>query len=380
MIKKKKKILLVVGGGISAYKSLDLIRLLKKNNFQIKTVLTKGGKQFVTPLSLVSLSGGKVYDELFNSSKESEIDHISLSRWADLIIVVPATANFISKYANGLADNLLLSTLLMFDKEIYVAPAMHEEMFMDNKIQSNIIDLSDNVIFCGPRYGNLDIGDKGLGRLIEPIEMFDILFNKKEKVIVTSGPTSEYLDDVRAITNKSSGKQGRAVAIELMSLGYDVVYIHSKTISPVAGAKNISFDTSKELQKAMNIESNDTKHLYMVAAVSDFIPEKVEGKMKRTQGSMTLNLSPNVDIVKEYKEKYKMINVISFSAQTNDDLNFEKINVKNSDFLVINNINDISFGSDTNKVTIINKKAKVFESEEKNKHIIAQEIIKNTLI
>ena len=165
-----------------------------------------------------------------------------------------------------------------------------------------------------------------------------------------------------------------------MSLGYDVVYIHSKTISPVAGAKNISFDTSKELQEAMNIESNGTKHLYMVAAVSDFIPEKVEGKMKRTEGNMTLNLSPNVDIVKEYKEKYKMINVISFSAQTNDDLNFEKINVKNSDFLVINNINDISFGSDTNKVTIINKKAKVFESEEKNKHIIAQEIIKNTLI
>ena len=134
------------------------------------------------------------------------------------------------------------------------------------------------------------------------------------------------------------------------------------------------------IQESMNTESNNAKHLYMVAAVSDFIPEKIEGKMKRSEGNMTLNLSPNVDIVKEYKEKYKMINVISFSAQTNDDLNFKKINEKNSDFLVINNINDISFGSDTNKVTIINKKDKVFESEEKNKHIIAQEIIKNTLI
>ncbi len=368
-----KKILLGITGSIAASKSEKLHSLLTENN---ETVV------FSTDEGLKYISDEfRNKNDIFHSWDQFDgSPHIEYARWADSIVIYPATANFISKYANGLADNLLLSTLLMFDKEIYVAPAMHEEMFIDNKIQSNIIDLSDNVIFCGPRYGNLDIGDKGLGRLIEPIEMFDILFNKKEKVIVTSGPTSEYLDDVRSITNKSSGKQGRAVAIELMSLGYEVVYIHSKTISPVAGVKNISFDTSKELQEAMNIESNDTQHLYMVAAVSDFIPEKVEGKIKRTDGNMTLNLSPNVDIVKEYKEKNKMVNVISFSAQTNDHLNFEKINEKNSDYLVINNINDISFGSDTNKVTIINKKDKVFQSEEKNKHIIAQEIIKNTLI
>ena len=213
-----KKILLGITGSIAASKSENLHSLLSEDN---ETVVfsTDEGLKYISEEFQNKNDIFHSWDQLDGSP------HIEYARWADSIVIYPATANFISKYANGLADNLLLSTLLMFDKEIYVAPAMHEEMFMDNKIQSNIIDLSDNVIFCGPRYGNLDIGDKGLGRLIEPIEMFDILFNKKEKVIVTSGPTSEYLDDVRTITNKSSGKQGRAVAIELMSLGYDVVYI-----------------------------------------------------------------------------------------------------------------------------------------------------------
>ena len=368
-----ENILLGITGSIASSKSEILFNLLNQDN-DVVLFSTKEGLKYV---SEDFQNNNKIYSrwEQFEGSP-----HIDYARWADKVIIYPATANFISKFAHGLADDLLLSTLLMYDKEIYIAPAMHEEMFMDDKIQNNILNLSDKVTFCGPRFGDLDIGDQGVGRLIEPEELHNILYSKKEKVIVTSGPTSEYIDDVRMITNRSSGKQGRAIAIELMSIGYNVVYIHSKDVPPVAGVKNIEFVTSKDLINAMNSESSNLKHLFMVAAVSDFIIEKEDGKINRNHGNLSLNLSPNIDIVKEYKLINKDVNVISFSAQINNELNYEKIIDKNSDFLVINNINKNNFGSNENKVTIINKSELVYESQNENKYIIAQKIIKNTIL
>jgi phosphopantothenoylcysteine decarboxylase/phosphopantothenate--cysteine ligase len=368
-----ENILLGITGSIASSKSEVLFQLLNKQN-NVEIFSTNEGLKYVSQDFQNENTIYSSWDQLEGSP------HIEYARWADKVIIYPATANFISKYAHGLADDLLLSTLLMFDKEIYIAPAMHEEMFMDEKIQENILNLSDKVTFCGPRFGNLDIGDQGVGRLVEPNELFDILYTKKDKVIVTSGPTSEYIDDVRVITNKSSGKQGRAIAIELMSQGYEVVYIHSKDIEPVAGVRNIIFETSEDLLKAMDSETNNLKHLFMVAAVSDFVVKKTKGKIDRSKGDVSINLSPNIDIVKEYKLKNRDVNVISFSAQTNNDLNFEKIKNKDSNYLVINNLSDNYFGSDMNKVTIINKSKMIYESGEENKHIIAQKIIQNTII
>ena len=165
-----------------------------------------------------------------------------------------------------------------------------------------------------------------------------------------------------------------------MSQGYEVVYIHSKDIEPVAGVRNIIFETSEDLLKAMDSETNNLKHLFMVAAVSDFVVKKTKGKIDRSKGDASINLSPNIDIVKEYKLKNRDVNVVSFSAQTNNDLNFEKIKNKDSDYLVINNLSDNYFGSDMNKVTIINKSEMIYESGNENKHLIAQKIIQNTII
>ena len=233
---KKEKILLVVGGGISAYKSLDLIRLLKKNNFQIKTVLTKGGKQFVTPLSLVSLSGGKVYDEIFNSSKESEIDHISLSRWADLIIVVPATANFISKLSSGRAEDLATTIILASNKDIFIVPAMNVRMWEHKATIDNCKTLFGyGYKFIGPINGLMACGEYGKGKMVSPRIIFreilkyfsyrDIVKKRKYKALVTTGATREYIDPVRFLSNESSGKQGYEIAEALNKRGIKTTLI-----------------------------------------------------------------------------------------------------------------------------------------------------------
>ena len=213
MTLKKKKILIVIGGGISAYKALDLIRLLKKNNFEIKTVLTKSGKQFVTPLSLVSLSGGKVYEDLFDKNNENEIDHIALSRWADIVIVVPATANLISKLSQGKAEDLATTIMLASNKDILLVPAMNVRMWNHRATQENFKKLlSYGYKFLGPTEGEMACGEFGKGKMLSPRKIFneikkyfhkkDIVKNKKFKALVTTGPTREYIDPVRYISNE----------------------------------------------------------------------------------------------------------------------------------------------------------------------------------
>jgi len=368
----KKNLLLGVTGSIAASKTEELHSLLQ-DSYNIKIISTIEGLKYINKSFITKNNVLSSWEDSHGSP------HIELSRWADKVIIYPATANFIAKLNSGIADDLLLSTMLMYKGSIYIAPAMHEEMYLDKETQTNISKLSNRHIFCGPRFGKLDIGDQGLGRLLEPSEILKIINGNNEKIIVTGGPTYEKIDSVRGITNSSSGKQGRAIAFELLSRGFEVIYIHSDKIDPVPHAKNVKFVSSSDLNNEIlnNIE-NVTK-IYMTSAVSDFIPEIHKGKLSRKDGEINVKLSPNIDIIKSIKDKHKDIKVIAFSAQLDNELNYEKISDKNSDFLVINNLQTNDFGSDNNKILIIDQNNLIYESDNENKNIIAKHIINNTL-
>ena len=219
-----KKILLIICGGIAAYKSLEVIRLLKKNGVTIKTILTKSGAEFVTPLSITSLSQSKVYQDLFSIENEAEMDHISLSRWADLILIAPATANTISKLASGNSDDLASTVTLASNKKIFIAPSMNVRMWNHQSTKQNVLKLKTyDYRLIGPEIGDMACGEYGEGKMSEPIKIVNelenyfenIKINNKLKAIVTAGPTKEYIDPIRFITNKSSGKQGYEIAKSL---------------------------------------------------------------------------------------------------------------------------------------------------------------------
>ena len=234
----KKKILLVICGGISAYKSLELIRSLKKKGATIKTIITKSGKEFVTPLSIASLSQEKVYDDLFKTENEVEMDHISLSRWSDVILVAPATANTISKLSAGSSDDLASTVILASDKDIFLTPAMNVRMWEHPSTKENINKLKNfGYKIIGPEIGDMACGEFGEGKMTEPDDIIKHIENyfmnsnhkKKFKALVTAGPTHEYIDPVRFITNNSSGKQGFALAKSLSENGFDTTLISGPT-------------------------------------------------------------------------------------------------------------------------------------------------------
>ena len=235
-ILNKKKIILVIGGGIAAYKSLELIRLLKKQGCEIKAVLTSAGKKFVTPLSVASLSQNKIYENIFDSDNEAEMDHISLSRWCDIILFAPVTANSIAKLASGKADDLASTLILASNKQIILAPAMNVRMWLHKSTQINIDKLLDyGYLSIGPLIGEMACGEYGEGKMSSPDEIYEfiknyfsdrnIAKNKNLKALVTAGPTKEYLDPVRFITNNSSGKQGYEIASSLAKFGVKTTLI-----------------------------------------------------------------------------------------------------------------------------------------------------------
>ena len=364
----KKNVLLAVTGSIACSKAELFIKQFK-NLYNFKIISTYNALQFLS-------------DEFKNNhlilSDWEDLEgtpHIELARWADLFIIYPATGNVIAKIAHGIADDLLTSTTLMFGSGIYICPAMHEEMYLNNTTQNNLKKLSQNNFIVGSRYGDLDIGDRGYGRLIEPIDLKNNIEKTLGKVIVTSGPTIEAIDDVKVITNKSSGKQGRAIAIELSARGYETIYIHSSQILPIPGIQNVAFTSSSELLTKINENIDNCEYLFMTAAVSDFTTKKENGKISRDSGNIQLNLKPNIDLVKTIKDTNEDIVTVAFSAQVNDDLNFDKIKSKNCDYLVINNILKNNFGSDHNKIKIINRKELIYESNEKSKSDIAYELL-----
>ena len=239
-ILKNKKILLIICGGISAYKSLELIRLLKKKEVEIKTILTKNSKKFITPLSVASLTQNKVYDDLFNTENEAEMDHISLSRWCDAIVIVPATANTISKLSFGKSDDLASTVVLASNKQTILAPAMNVRMWTHRATQENVNRLKNyGYLFIGPETGDMACGEYGEGKMIEPSQIINYLTNFftinkiaskiKLKALITAGPTKEYIDPARFVSNKSSGKQGYEIARSLDKRGIDTTLISGPT-------------------------------------------------------------------------------------------------------------------------------------------------------
>ena len=388
----KNKILFIICGGVSAYKSLEIIRLFKKNNAKIKTILTKSAKEFVTPLSISSLSQGKVYDDLFNVENETEMDHISLSRWADVIIVVPATANTISKLSQGSSQDLASTVILASNKQIFLAPAMNVRMWEHQSTKDNIKTLkSYGYKFIGPIIGDMACGEYGEGKMSDPIDIFNEIKsflsnqskNKKIKALVTAGPTNEYIDPVRFLTNESSGKQGYEIAKSLFRRGFDTTLISGPTNLDISEDINlIKVETAEEMFKASQ-QNLPTDIAIFSAAVGDFKVKKQNKDKIKKQENLTLNLEENIDILNFISNHNSMRPklVIGFAAETNNlDKNaISKLNNKNCDWIIANDVSkrNIGFNSDYNEVTIYykkpkNKKEKLFF---KKKSEISEEIV-----
>ena len=399
---KNKKILIVIGGGISAYKSLDLIRFLKKDGYEIKTVLTRSGKQFVTPLSLVSLSGGKVYENLFDKDNEAEIDHIALSRWADLILVVPTTANIISKLSHGKAEDLASTILLASNKDIILVPAMNVRMWSHKATQENCKKLiTYGYKFLGPTEGQMACGEFGKGKMLSPKKIYkeiksyfykrNIVKNKKFKALVTTGPTREYLDPIRFISNESSGKQGYEIALALKRMGVKTTLISGPSNLQIEkGLKVIKVKTSDQMFSAVK-KSLPVDVAVCTAAVSDLKPSTFQkNKIKKNKIKKNIDLNSTIDILNYIgkNNQYRPKLVIGFSAETEKLLYNSKIKLKNknADWIIANDVSkkDIGFNKDYNAVTIIRSDGKISQIKKNKKSfiasIISREIIKKLLI
>ena len=387
-----KKILFIICGGISAYKSLETIRLFKKNGAEIKTILTTSAKKFITPLSVSSLSQGKVYSDLFSIENEAEMDHISLSRWADIILIVPATANTISKLAQGTTDDLASTVVLASNKNIYLAPAMNVRMWEHLSTKQNLDKLKKfNYKIIGPEIGDMACGEYGEGKMSDPlkivIEIDNYFFkqknNKKFKALVTAGPTNEYIDPVRFITNKSSGKQGYEIAKSLAKKGFDTTLISGPTNLIIdEDIKIINVETADEMLVATQ-KNLPVDVAIFAAAIADFkINKKYENKIKK-QNSLNLNFEKNVDILNYISNHNSMRPnlVIGFAAETNNIENnaIKKLNNKNCDWIIANDVSnkEIGFDSNFNEVTIHYKSKKIKEEKlgYKKKSEISDEIV-----
>ena len=389
-----KKILVVICGGISAYKSLELIRGLKKKQVEIKTIITKSAKEFVTPLSITSLSQGKVYEDLFSSESESEMDHISLSRWADLIIVVPATANTISKLSNGLTDDLASTVLLASNKKIFIVPAMNVRMWDHPSNKKNIIKLREyGYSIIGPEIGDMACGEYGEGKMTEPSDILlhienylsSLQKNKKYKALVTAGPTREYLDPVRYLTNKSSGKQGYEIAKSFRDNGFETTLISGKTnLKPLEDIKFIEVETADEMLKK-TIENLPVDVAVFSAAVCDYKFKKYNKEKIKKNAELNISMIKNTDIL-SYVSKHNSLRpklTVGFAAETeNLDLNAkDKLISKNCDWIIANNVsdNEIGFDSEYNEVKIFYKNNKNEILHKMNKSLIAENIVERVI-
>ena len=385
-----KKILFIICGGISAYKSLETIRLFKKKGAQIKTILTKSAKEFVTPLSIASLSQGKVYEDLFSVENETEMDHIALSRWADVIIVAPITANTITKLSQGSSEDLASTVILASNKQIFLAPAMNVRMWEHNSTKNNLQTLKKfGYKIIGPVIGDMACGEYGEGKMSSPLDIFDTIHNflskheknKKVKALVTAGPTNEYIDPVRFITNKSSGKQGYEIAKSLSKRGFDTTLISGPTNLDIDDNINlIKVETAEEMFKATQKNLPSDIAIFS-AAVSDFkVTEKKKDKIKK-QENITINLEKNIDIL-AYVSNHNSMRpklVIGFAAETIDlEKNaISKLTSKNCDWIIANDISkrNSGFESDYNEVTIHYNNNKKEKLSHKKKSEISEEIV-----
>ena len=366
-----KRVLLIVGGGVAAYKALELTRLLRKAGVGVRPILTSAGAQFVTPLSLSALAEDKVYSELFSLTDEAEMGHIQLSRSADLVVVVPATADLMAKAAHGLAGDLASTTLLATDKPVLMAPAMNVRMWEHPATQRNLATLkADGVAFVGPDEGAMACGEYGPGRMAEPAVIFEAVMGKLNgeaerplagrRAIVTAGPTAEPIDPVRYLTNRSSGKQGYAIAEALAALGCEVTLVSGPTaLSAPAGVKRVQVETARQMLAACQA-ALPADLAVCVAAVADWRPAD-EGavKIKKTgDAPPALRLVENPDILATLSaagpDRPRL--VVGFAAETNDVEAYAKAKLarKGCDWIVANDVSvEGVMGGDDNTVSIV---------------------------
>ena len=386
----QKKILLIICGGIAAYKSLDIIRILKKNGSKIKTILTKNAQNFVTPLSVTSLSQEKVYTDLFNSDNEAEMDHISLSRWADLILIAPATANTISKISYGFADDLASTVVLASNKKIFIAPAMNVRMWEHQSNKENLKKLKEyGYEIIGPEIGEMACGEYGEGKMSESETIAKNLNgyfkklddNKKFKALITAGPTQEYIDPVRFISNRSSGKQGYEIAKSLVENGFETTLISGPTdLNPASGINFIKVKTADEmLKETLNNLPSDVA--IFSAAVADFKVKSIGNQKIKKNKISELSLEKNIDILRHISNHNSLRPklVIGFAAETSSLKKNakEKLSEKNCDWIIANDISkkDIGFESDFNEISIFYKNNSEEKLKKMRKSNLAEEIV-----
>jgi phosphopantothenoylcysteine decarboxylase/phosphopantothenate--cysteine ligase len=365
-----KRVLLIISGGIAAYKSLELIRLLRKSGLTVRCILTKGGAQFITPLSVSALTENKVFTDLFSLTDEAEMGHISLSRETDLLLVAPASADILAKMAQGLADDLASTVILATDKPVLVAPAMNVRMWQHKATQENISTiLRRGVLIVGPDEGNMACGEFGPGRLADPEEILrsvKVYFGENSPLagrtaLVTSGPTHEPIDPVRYIANRSSGRQGHAIAAALANKGAKTTLISGPTNLPdPAGVKVINIETAQQMltacQKALPADV-----VVCAAAVADFrIATESNKKIKKTKGKTPiLKITENPDVLatisKANTSRPEL--VIGFAAETHDIIPNAQLKLKDKkcDWLLANDVSEGSgtFGSENNTVHLV---------------------------
>lgn len=388
---KGKHVLLGVTASIAAYKTANLVRLLIKAGAEVQVIMTPSARDFVTPLTLSTLSKKPVYTEYFDGKTGEWNSHIELAEWADLFIIAPLSANTLAKMANGYCDNLLLATYLSARCDVYFAPAMDLEMYRQQIVAENIEKLqSMGNIIIPPGKGELASGLEGEGRMEEPEEILKQISGHKshegdfkgKKFLISAGPTREMLDPVRFITNHSSGKMGIALAVEAYKRGADVSIVHGPINVKIPDFLNrIPVTSSAEMHKTCLEEFKNADVTIMSAAVSDYTPVKVsDQKIKKSDDKLTLEFKETTDILKDLgSKKAKNQFLVGFALETENEVEnaYKKLHSKNLNLIVLNSLRDkgAGFGNDTNKIKIIDRDKKITEFALKNKREVARDIL-----
>ncbi|MBU5341174.1 bifunctional phosphopantothenoylcysteine decarboxylase/phosphopantothenate--cysteine ligase CoaBC [Caldifermentibacillus hisashii] len=389
----QKKVLLCVSGGIAAYKAVQLTSKLTQNGFDVKVMMTGNATKFVTPLSFQAISRNDVYTDTFDEKDPAKIAHIDLADWPDVIIIAPATANIIGKLANGIADDMVSTTLLATEKPVFIAPAMNVHMYNHPVVQENIARLkSFGYHFIEPSEGYLACGYVGKGRLEEPeiiVEHVKTFFvqNKQQflrgkTVLISAGPTREKIDPVRYLSNYSSGKMGYAIAEVAQHLGANVILISGPvSLKPPVGVQIIRVESAEEMYEAVLQYFDEADIVIKSAAVSDYRPKKIlQQKMKKQSQELVIELERTVDILAELGKRKKAQFLIGFAAETNhvEEYAKQKLLSKNADMIVANNVmqEGAGFGTDTNIVTFYKANNEKKQFPKLTKHEVAYEILK----
>ena len=388
---KDKTVVIGVSGGIAVYKTLDVVSRLRKLGVNVNVIMTKSATEFVTPLSFQSLSQNYVVCDMFEDPKTWDVEHISLAKRADVFLIAPATANVIGKIANGIADDMLTTTVMATKAKVLIAPAMNTNMYENPIIQRNISTLKEyGYNFVEPASGRLACGDTGKGKLASPETIVDEVVKllskgqdlKGKSIIVTAGPTVESIDPMRYITNRSTGKMGYSIAKEAIERGADVTLITGPTnLTPPQNLKKlVKIESAKDMYEAVleNLDENDV--VIKSAAVADYKPKNYSNKkIKKSDDDLVIELDRNKDIAQEIGKIKNNKILVGFAAETNDLIENAslKIKKKNLDFIVANDLTKegAGFGVDTNIVKIIDKEGNITEYPKMKKEEVANIIL-----